>query len=93
MIVLNAPTLAAALPELVWLLTGEVLDHETQRPYTADELLEEWTLLRDDGHTVHDAAPRLGISPDRLQVVLRRATRAGDPRGGRLPFGRDLRTA
>lgn len=54
-------------------------------------VLDDWAILRDQGHTVRDAAPRLGMTAAALDKALERAKRRGDPRGHRRPQGRDGR--
>ena len=65
---------------------GTLDDVATRRPLA--EVLDEWVLLRDDGISVRDAAPRLGMTFPALDQHLVRARRRGDPRGNRKPFGR-----
>jgi hypothetical protein len=45
-----------------------------------DELLDEWELLHGEGHTIPQAAPRLGMTVHALCQALLRARRGGDPR-------------
>lgn len=45
-----------------------------------DELLDEWALLRSEGISIPDAAPRLGMTIHALARALARARRDGDPR-------------
>ena len=56
--------------------------------HAADEVLDDWVLLRDQGYRWKDAAPRIGVSEAALDQTLCRAVRRGDPRGKRWPFGR-----
>lgn len=61
---------------------GTLDDYErTFRP--REEMLEDWELLRSDGYTVANAAPRMGMTCAALEKALRRAERDGDPRAGR----------
>jgi hypothetical protein len=53
--------------------------------FAADELLDEWTLLRSEGHTLRQAAERLGITYAALDKALQRAKHRGDPRAIRQP--------
>lgn len=61
-----------------------------RRNWPADELLDEWVRLRDDGSSVTDAAARLGVSFEALRRAMYRAAARGDHRGRRAPFGRAL---
>lgn len=45
-----------------------------------DEVLDDWDLLRSDGVTRRQAAPRIGISLDCLEKHIYRGARAGDSR-------------
>lgn len=56
--------------------------------WAADELLNEWVLLRDDRCSVTDAAARLGVTFAALDRALCRAVARGDSRGRRTVFGR-----
>ena len=72
------------------LRAGTLPDHERwNRP--ADELLDEWVLLRDDGYRPRDAAARIGVTYTALDKALCRAKRRGDPRGSRVPHAHDMR--
>ena len=66
---------------------GTIFDFERQ-VWPADELLDEWVLLRDDGYSVRQAAERIGVTWVALDRATARAKRAGDPRGERRAFGR-----
>ncbi|MGH3355253.1 MAG: hypothetical protein ACRDOJ_05110 [Nocardioidaceae bacterium] len=57
----------------------------------ADDLLDEWVRLRDDGYRYYEAAVRIGTTPGALDRALCRAKRRGDPRGSRVPFAHDMR--
>lgn len=69
-------------------LQDGTLGEAERRTYSADELLDEWVLLRDDGHRWRDAAARLGVTEAALHKALHVACRRGDPRGRRRPFAR-----
>lgn len=69
---------------------GTLIDFE-RTTHAADELLDEWTLLRDDGYGYRNAAARLGVTVAALDKALCRAKRRGDPRGSRVPFAHDMR--
>lgn len=59
--------------------SGELIEHErVTRP--RDEVLEDWAILRAQGHTLTQAAPRIGIPYGSLRDAVRRARLAGDPR-------------
>jgi hypothetical protein len=59
------------------------LDNFERPSRTADEVLDEWVLLRGDGHTIRQAAARLGMTHKALDQALVRAKRRGDPRSRR----------
>lgn len=66
------------------------LESTEQRP--ADEVLDEWEMLRDTGTTdMREAARRMGMSFAALEKACLRARRKGDPRGSRVPYGHDVR--
>lgn len=66
---------------------GRLADHP-RSTRSRDELLEEWELLRGQGHTRVQAAERLGMSPSAFERALQRARAAGDPRAARgVPGG------
>ena len=44
-------------------------------------LLEDWEILRAEGLTWKQAAPRIGVSEAAMSQALRRARKRGDPRG------------
>ena len=50
---------------------------------SADEVLEEWVMLRGEGHTVAQAAERLGMTYGALEKALDRARKRGDERAKR----------
>lgn len=53
----------------------------------ADDVLDEWVMLRDDGHAdVRTAARRMGMTFAALDMALYRARKKGDPRGSLTPF-------
>jgi hypothetical protein len=58
---------------------GTLIDFE-RRTVARDELLDDWALLRSEGYTAVQAAPRLGMTPAALLKALDRARRDGDPR-------------
>jgi hypothetical protein len=58
---------------------GTLIDYE-RRSVARDELLDEWEILRGDGCTIPQAAPRLGMTVDALAKALDRARADGDPR-------------
>jgi hypothetical protein len=60
-------------------LAGRLADYE-RRSRSADEALDEWTLMRSEGYTVPQAAARMGMSAAALFGALARAKRRGDPR-------------
>lgn len=51
--------------------------------YPAEELLTEWEILRSEGHSVRQAAERLGMKYATFDKALQRAQRRGDPRAAR----------
>jgi len=56
------------------------LENYPRRTWSRDELLDEWELLRGEGHTRVQAAERLGMNPTAFERALQRARAAGDPR-------------
>lgn len=50
------------------------------RKRPADDVLEDWDMLRREGYSMVQAAPRIGVSPDALEMAIVRARRRGDPR-------------
>ena len=50
------------------------------KSWTRDEVLDEWALLRQQGHHAAKVAYRLGMTADALLQALTRAKRDGDPR-------------
>ena len=61
---------------------------------SADEVLDDWAMIRDDGCTDLDlAASRMGMTKAGLYQALYRARKKGDPRGSMTPFGHDMRRA
>lgn len=58
---------------------GTILDFERTQ-HTRDEVLDEWVTLRDEGHTVPQAARRIGMTTEALLRALERARKDGDPR-------------
>ena len=58
--------------------------------HAADEVLDDWVFLRDQGYTIRNAAPRMGMTFAALEKALERAKKRGDQRGNRWPFGRQL---
>lgn len=63
-------------------VSGSLVDFE-RLTFSADELLDEWVLLRGEGYTVRQAAPRIGVSFAALDRALYRAVARGDDRGRR----------
>jgi hypothetical protein len=59
--------------------SGELLEHERVTRSRA-EVLEDWAILRAQGHTLAQAAPRIGMPYGSLRDAVRRARLAGDPR-------------
>ena len=58
---------------------GQLIDYPRINR-TRDELMHEWELLRSEGHTLSQAADRLGIARGTLKRAYQRARAAGDPR-------------
>lgn len=58
---------------------------------SAEEVLEDWEFLRDDGVSVAQAAERMGMKLSTLKRALERARAKGDPRGSLVPFAHDMR--
>lgn len=59
---------------------------------TADDVLDEWVWLRDDGYAdVRIAAKRMGMTYAALDKALWRARKRGDQRGSLVPFAHDMR--
>lgn len=55
---------------------GSLIDFE--RPSRSiEEVVEEWTMLRDQGHNRRQAAPRMGMTHHALEQALRRAVKRG----------------
>jgi len=72
--------------------TGQFGDDVRGR--SAEEVLEDWEMLRDDGESLENAARRMGMTVKALDKALYRARKKGDPRGSLYPFGnRPRRTA
>jgi hypothetical protein len=68
-------------PSCYWKLRRDDLLGQ-RRLRRADEVLEEWVLLRSDGVTdLGVAAKRIGMTRTALQQALYRARRRGDDRG------------
>lgn len=60
----------------------------------ADEVLDDWAMMRDDENpTIKAAAERLGMKWKTLEKALYRARKRGDSRGSLVPFGHDMRSA
>lgn len=51
----------------------------------ADEVLDDWVLMRDDGESVESAARRMGMTRSALDKALYRARKRGDARGSLNP--------
>jgi transposase-like protein len=49
--------------------------------WTAEEMLEEYQMIRDDVASIRQAAERMGIKFSRLDRALYRARKRGDSRG------------
>lgn len=56
------------------------LDEYERAKRPADEMLDDWQLMRSEGYTVPQAAERMGVSADALATALNRARHRGDPR-------------
>lgn len=65
---------------------GTLLNFPMQRR-SRDDLLDDWLILRDEGHTLQQAAERLGMSWPTFERAFYRARAAGDPRA-LYPLGR-----
>lgn len=52
---------------------------------SADEVLDDWALMRDDGESVESAAQRMGMTRSALDKALYRARKRGDARGSLNP--------
>lgn len=61
-----------------WVTRHGCVDDYARVTWPSDELLAEWDLLRRDGHTMRQAAERLGVSYAALDKAIQRAK--GDPR-------------
>lgn len=67
-------------------------DRPERQNRSADEVLDEWVWLRDDGVTdVKIAAGRIGMTWKALDKALYRARKRGDQRGSLVPFAHDMR--
>lgn len=63
--------------------TGELADYE--RPTRSrDDLLDDYVVLRDQGHDWRQCAERLGMSYPSFERAMFRARKAGDPRARRI---------
>lgn len=67
---------------------GRVIERVT-RP--AEDTLEDWEFLRDQGLTLETAAARMDMTVRALEIALQRARDKGDQRGSLVPFGHDMR--
>lgn len=57
-----------------------------------DIVLDDWAMMRDDGHTdLGMAARRIGMTKRALELALQRARARGDERGSLVPFAHDMR--
>lgn len=69
-----------------WLLlgkTGELADYE--RPTRSrDDLLDDYVVLRGQGHDWRQCAERLGMTYPSFERAMLRARKAGDPRARRI---------
>jgi hypothetical protein len=59
----------------------------------ADILLEDWVLLRSEGLTWKQAAPRIGVSESAMEKALHRARQRGDDRGNLYRHRPTMRSA
>jgi hypothetical protein len=59
--------------------SGELIEHERVTRSRA-EVLEDWAILRAQGHTLAQSAARLDMPYGSLRDAVRRARLAGDPR-------------
>lgn len=67
-------------------------DRPERKNRSADEVLDEWVWLRDDGVAdVKVAARRMGMTWKALDKALYRARKRGDQRGSLVPFAHDMR--
>lgn len=57
----------------------ERLDHEPTTRHR-DDVLDDWLVLREEGHTKAQAAERLGMTFEAFDRAFHRARAAGDPR-------------
>jgi hypothetical protein len=58
------------------------IDYET-RIWNADDLLDTWDELRREGHTLRQAAERIGVTFAALEKAIARAAKRGDHRARR----------
>lgn len=58
---------------------GRLADHP-RSTWSRDDVLNEWEVLRAEGHTRVQAAERLGMKPAAFERALQRARADGDPR-------------
>lgn len=65
---------------------------ETKPSLSAEDVLDDWALIRDAGETnVRRAAERIGMTWKALDQALYRARKKGDPRGSLQPYAHDMR--